>query len=138
MSLLTDLSAYLIADGSVAVTANGTNIFGGRAPATPSTSIIILRLSPAGSPGVQKLGTKGIAFEWPHVQVEVRGPEEDYAATAALAQAAYVSLGKIEAEALTSGTFYHVVTCLQPPYNLSADGEQRPSLVFNIRCEKEL
>ena len=55
----------------------------------------------------------------------------------ALAHGLYTTLGKVQAQTL-SGTFYHSVKCLQPPYLLRFDENRRPLVVFNVEIEKEV
>ena len=68
----------------------------------------------------------------------MRATRQDVSTARNKAFALYKLLGAIVA-ATVNGTFYHRVTCLQPPFLVQFDKDEvRPIFVFNIRGDKEV
>ena len=133
MATLDELAAYLATELSLAV---GTTIFKHSLPATPDACLVVR--GSGGSPSLLALGSEGIQFEYPSVQVVSRGAPRDWATPQAQAENAYRALAKIQAESL-SGTPYLIVQPLNPPSDvLGEDEKMRPRVSFNILVEKEL
>lgn len=79
----------------------------------------------------------GIAMEQPVIQVIVRGPPWDYPTARSKAESAFVALGAITNQALSS-VLYLWVLPLQSPWWLRTDDLDRPHIVFQVRCAKAL
>lgn len=116
----------------------GTSLFYGPVPDRPDTGPLVGLLPyAAGRASEQRFGASDLAYEWPRIQVVVRGAVDGLEAALRTAQDVYKTLGKVNAQTLSSA-FYHRITCLQPPYLLRYDDHRRPLLVFNIEAEKEV
>lgn len=133
---LPELASVLVA-GGLGLTI-GTNLFYGPVQDRPETTPVVGLLPYFGSrPSETLFGAADLVYEWPRIQVNIRGAVDGLEAALTLAEGVYKALGKIQAQTLGS-TFYHQVTCLQPPYLLRYDTNRRPLLVFNIQCEKRV
>lgn len=131
-----DLTTYLAA-AAIGLTA-GTNLFIGPVQDRPETTAVVGVLPYAGARASEPhFGTADLVYEWPRLQIITRGPADDLSAALTLAQACYEALGRVQATTI-SGTFYHRVTCLQPPFLLRYDSNRRPLVVFNVEAEKRV
>lgn len=131
-----DLVTYLAAQALGLVA--GTNLFVGPVQDRPDASTIVGVLPYAGARASEpQFGSDALVYEWPRLQVIVRGVPDGLEAALTLAQGCYEALGQVQAETL-SGTFYHRVTCLQPPFVLRYDAHRRPLVVFNVEAEKRV
>jgi hypothetical protein len=91
---------------------------------------------PAGELG---FGTEGLLYEYPQVQVVVRGAPDDYDGPFSNIEAIYLDLPKIQATALTSGKLYHLVRALQHPFVLDRRDEKgRTVWVVNFEVKREV
>jgi len=113
----------------------GTNVFQGMMPPTPDVCAAVYETGGLG--GIEVLGTAGITFEQPGVQVVFRGNVDDYASARTPAQTAFNNLKTIQTEDL-SGTRYDLTTMMQQPFALGPDENGRPRIVFNIIFQKEV
>ena len=113
----------------------GTNVFQGMMPPTPDVCAAVYETGGLG--GIEVLGTAGITFEQPRVQVVFRGNVDDYASARTPAQTAFNNLKTIQTEHL-SGTRYDLTTMMQQPFALGPDENGRPRIVFNIIFQKEV
>jgi hypothetical protein len=131
-----DLKEYLPTE--VPTLSAGTNLFIGQVQDRPEAATIVGLLPYAGARASEpNFGADDLAFEWPRLQVITRGPADDLEAALTMAHACYEALGRVQA-ATINGTFYHRVTCLQPPYVLRYDANRRPLVVFNVEGEKRV
>lgn len=131
-----DLSTYLAVEVPALVA--GTNLFIGPVQDRPETGTLVGLLPYAGARTSEvNFGANDLAFEWPRLQVITRGPADDLEAALTMAQDCYEALGRVQAATL-SGTFYHRVSCLQPPFVLRYDSHRRPLVVFNVEGEKRV
>lgn len=85
----------------------------------------------------QQFGSASLKFEAPRLQVVVRGDPDDYETAAAEARVVYLGVGAVQAQTL-SGTFYHRIRPLTPPFLLRLDGNRRPEIVFNCAIDKDV
>lgn len=133
---LVELGAYLVA-ASLGLTVGG-NLFYGPVQDRPETTTVV-GLIPGIGPRASEpgFGAADLVYEWPRVQVVVRGPAHDLEAALVMAQGVYRTLGAVQAQAL-AGTFYHQVTCLHPPAYLRHDDNDRPLVVVNVQIEKRV
>jgi hypothetical protein len=135
MSVLTELAAKLAAVGLGTV---DVDIFAfGEMPEDPD---VCISLSPGGGIApVMQMGSVGIGYETPSVQVVVRGAAYDSSGPYDRAMTAYRELAKVEATTLTGGgtsAFYHWIHPAQPPFLLRKDNTPRVYFAFNVLCEK--
>ena len=86
-----------------------------------------------GSKKASEFVTVSVAIE----MVVTRAAKGELRAAYQKAEDAYRLFARIQAESLT-GTLWHNVTCLQSPFFLDFDTNERPRFVFNIQIEKEL
>ena len=131
MATLDELGAYLATELTLVV---GTTIFLGSIPPKPDTCLTLREYG--GAPPTGGLGTVGIKYESPGVQIVCRGEKGDYATPRTAAETAYRALAEIEAEAL-SGTDYLMVGPKQSPFLLKTDENDRTLIAFNVESEKE-
>lgn len=133
---LTELGVYL-AGASLGLTV-GTNLFYGPVQDRPETTALVGLLPYFGSrPSEGQFGAAALAYEWPRVQVNVRGVPDGLEGALTMAESVYQALGQVQAQTLST-TFYHQITCLQPPYVLRYDAHRRPLVVFNVQIEKRV
>lgn len=131
-----DLTAHLAT--AVPGLVEGTNLFVGPVQDRPDAATIVGVLPYSGAKASEPLfGADALVYEWPRLQVITRGPADGLEAALTMAQDCYEALGRVQAETL-SGTFYHGVTCLQPPFVLRYDANRRPLVVFNVEAEKRV
>jgi hypothetical protein len=133
---LPEVGAYLSAAG-IGLSL-GTSLFYGPIQDRAETTAVAGLLPYTGArASEQRFGDVDLAYEWPRIQVNVRGPVDGLESALALAQIIYTTLGRVQAQTLGT-TFYHGITCLQPPYLLRYDANRRPIVVFNVQIEKEV
>jgi len=133
---LPELGAVLVA-GGLGLTV-GTNLFYGPVQDRPDAVPVVGLLPYFGArPSEGAFGTSSLTYEWPRVQVTVRGAVDGLEAALTLAEGVYKALGAVQAQTVST-TFYHQVTCLQPPYLLRYDANRRPLVVFNVQAEKRV
>jgi|TARA_R110000824_G_scaffold1386_10_gene7084 hypothetical protein len=113
----------------------GTNVFQSMMPATPNVCAVVYETG--GMPGIEVLGTAGITFEQPGVQLVFRGNVQDYESARTPAQTAFNNLKTIQSEDL-SGTRYDLATMAQQPFSLGPDEQGRPRVAFNMILQKEV
>ncbi len=136
--VLQELTAYLEEYLPTLDLEVGRNLYRGPLQPSAQTALDVALVPRFGSrPSETDFGAADLRYEWPRVRVVVRGPELDRAAADAKAHALYLALGKIQATQL-SGTSYHQVRCLQPPYLDRYDENKRPLVQFEIDIEKEV
>jgi len=129
--ILPEIGAKLAALGLGVV---GTTIFLGSMPETPTACCAVIEYG--GAPPEMGFGLAGVKYETPAIQVMFRGAEGSYAATRALAEAAYRGLCEVETTTL-SGTFYHHIHPQQSPFSLKRDDSKRVYIACNFLAEKE-
>lgn len=132
-----EITTYL-AGAALGLTA-GTNLFAGPLPAAEAGGAAQVGLVGyfGTRPSEPGFGSADLKHEWPRLQVQVRGPQDDLQAADTLAHNVYKALGRVQAMTLT-GTFYKQITCLQPPFFLKYDDNRRPIVAFNIEAEKDV
>jgi hypothetical protein len=116
----------------------GTNLFRFNLQDGPGLPDAQVALIPYGGSAAQPaFGSDVIKWEFPRCQVVTRAAKGELRAAYQKAEDAYRLFARIQAESLT-GTLWHNVTCLQSPFFLDFDTNERPRFVFNIQIEKEL
>lgn len=121
--------------GTLAAT-SGWAVFRDGLPVDPDTAISVQ--GSGGSTSEGQFGDTALKYEHPTAQILVRATRQDVSTARNKAFALYKLLGAIVA-ATVNGTFYHRVTCLQPPFLVQFDKDEvRPIFVFNIRGDKEV
>lgn len=134
MALMIDeLAAYGVTQG---VGTLGTDFFRFALTADPDEQMALVPYR-GGEESEQAFGSDSLKWEFPRVQFVSRGPVGDERTAATNCDVAYKAYGKIAAETL-SGTFYHSVTIISPPFRLGMDDSGRPLYAFNMRVEKEV
>lgn len=133
MALLIDeLAAFAVTNG---VGTLGTDLFRFALTASPDEQMALVPYS--GLESEQAFGSDSLKWEFPRVQFVSRGPVGDERTAALNIDVAYKAFGKIAAETL-SGTFYHSVTVIRPPFRLGMDDSGRPLYAMNLQIEKEV
>ena len=133
MALLDEIAAFLAAEGIGTV---GTDLFWAEMPATPDACGCVY--ASGGSSPDKALGSSGVRFEHPTIQVVFRGAPHDYSGPLAKAQAALDALVAVDVEQLLSGTKYNMITSLQPPFPMGGkDENKRWRIACNFMVEKE-
>jgi hypothetical protein len=89
-------------------------------------------------PGQGRVSAHDLAkYELPHLQIATRGTPYGYPAARQKAQAAWDALDGV-ANAALSGTTFLLIEALQSPYYLRTDDNNRPFIIFNVRCARAL
>lgn len=141
MTAADDLHAYAVATVALGLVSGSTAFAGPMPPQHPvddAPAAVAFVVYGAGRPSEQAFGAAGIKWEWPRVQVLVRGCRDDLASAEDLSEALYERLGAIAPGATVNGTTHLAVTCLQPPTFLRWDADRRPEVVFNVECHREV
>ena len=112
----------------------GTNIFKSTMPTTPDAVVALYETG--GLSPIKRLGTKGIDWERPAVQVVVRGAPGDYQTARTTSQTIFEDVASIETEDLSS-TRYYMSDPLQEPFGLTVDDQDRPTVAFNVILTKD-
>ena len=129
--LLPELGTFLAAEGAGTV---GTTLFYGTLPDSPDNCTAIYEYG--GEPPEGALGNLAVwNHEAPHVQVRTRNT--DYA-TGRLAIEAYFRAMAALVNRSLSGVYYIGAECLQSPFSLGKDENNRWHFAFNVRIEKDL
>jgi hypothetical protein len=127
-----DLAAYAVAQG---IGVLGSTMQRFALTSSPDAQVALIPY--AGLPSEQAFGSDALKWEFPRIQVVSRGPKNDPRAAFQKAHDAYLAYGRIAAESL-SGTFWHGVKVLQPPFSMGVDDNGRPLYGFNLAIEKEV
>ncbi len=127
-----ELAAYAVTQS---VGTLGTDLFRFALTAEPDEQMALVPYS--GLESEQAFGSDSLEWEFPRIQFVSRGPAGDERTAAVNCDVAYKAFGKIAAETL-SGTFYHSVTIIRPPFRLGMDDSGRPLYAFNMQVEKEV
>lgn len=139
--LLADATLVAAVEAAGLTLAAGTTLFSGPMPAqvpdADACAAVALVSYLAGRPSEPRFGLAGPFWEWPRIQVLVRGRRDALAEAEAVAALLYRRLGKVQAQTINA-TFYLAVTCLQPPTFLRWDGDHRPEVVFNVEAHREV
>lgn len=138
MAFLNEIATKLAALGVGTV---GSTLYIGILPETPDACTSIFEYGGLGPDF--KIGTTGIDFETPAVQVICRGVAWDYATPRANISTAYTGLAAVEAATLTSSSggtsaFYHWIHPQQSPFIMERDANNRVLFACNFLCEKDL
>lgn len=140
MTAADDLHALAVADVALGLV-SGVTAFAGpmpaQAPAYNAPAAVAFVVYGAGRASEPAFGAAGVKWEWPRVQVLVRGCRDDLASAEALAEALYALVGAVQSQTV-NGTPWLTATCLQPPTFLRWDADHRPEVVFNVECCREV
>lgn len=133
MALLIDeLGNYAQAAG---VGTLAVDLFLGALIGAPDEQMALVQYS--GLESEQAFGSDSLKWEFPRVQFVSRGPVDDERTALQNCETGYRAFGKVAAETL-SGTFYHSITIIRPPFRLGKDDSGRPLYAFNMQIEKEV
>lgn len=124
-----DIKDMLVAESSLALT-YATNLFIAREPAKPNDCVTIFDM-PGGSP--QLALDKDEAYYYQSVQVRVRNI--DYNAGWAIANDILVFLHG-QAGQVWNNTVYTVIYCLQGPFMLDWDENNRVRFIINFNLQR--
>jgi hypothetical protein len=134
-----DLHALAVADVALGLV-SGVTAFAGPMPAQapafnapPAVSFVVY----PGRPSEPGFGAPGVRWEWPRVQVLVRGCRDDLASAESLAEALYTLIGAVQGQTI-NGTPWLTATCLHPPAFLRFDADHRPEVAFGVECCREV
>jgi hypothetical protein len=126
-----DIAVYL---QSLSLGTFGTTLFRDILPPTPDVCGAVFESG--GAPPTPGFGVVGIAHETPSVQIRFRGAPDDSPTPAAKAQTAYQALQRVGVT--LSGTFYHWLRPMQPPFILERDANKRVVWAFNVLTQRAL
>ncbi len=131
-NVLDDLATHIAANTSFVI---NTDLFKGSLPDTPDTCIILAEI--IGDEPVETMGRSlgSINIERPTIQILSRGAKNDYLTARTNAETVYRKVHNI-VETDLSGTRYHLVEALQPPYNIDRDDNGRWLIGFNCNVWK--
>ena len=137
-NVLTDVQTYLAGAG-LGLTA-GTNLFRSLMPPTPDVAVALHLYD--GFPPEPGLGSDGgvLRAEYPMIQVEVRGVEDDFDGPYAMAQQIMEKLllvGSRPSIATLSGTIYQAIVPKQQPFLRNRDENFRCYVVFKCQVYKD-
>lgn len=133
MALLDEITAFLAAEGLGTVNAN---IFAAKMPDWPHACCAVRKTG--GTAPERGLGSTTPLWENVTIQVMFRGDPNDYDTPDGNAQSVHDLLFAIAVDQLLSGTKYHMVTPLQPPFPLGGqDKKERWRIACNYMIEKE-
>ena len=127
MSMLTDIHAYLSANGQ------GTNLYVGHMPPTPDVVACLFQY--AGRPPDATLETDGIKRERPGLQVQVRSSPQAYADAESRAYAIFRLL-TVSNATLGSG-FYQQVVPMASPFLLTLRENGRAIVCMNFTVSRD-
>ena len=113
----------------------GTDVFKSTMPALPDACVTVMETG--GLAPTRALGTAGVQYERPGVQILVRGAPADYETARTTAQTVWENLATIETEDL-SGTRYYMSENLQEPFPVNVDEQDRPTVGFNMIFTKDI
>ena len=137
MAVLNEIAAKL---QSLSLGTIGSTIHIGVMPETPDACCAVYEYG--GLAPDFKIGTSGIYFETPAVQVVFRGVAFDYSTPRSNAATAYNGLASVEVATISStgGTsaLYHWIHPEQAPFLMQRDANNRVYIAFNVLCQKEL
>ena len=132
MAFLDDLSTYLVAEG---IGVAGTTLFVGEVPPTPDQCVFLIETAGLAAEG--QFGSDDLLYEHPRFQVVSRDAKGNYEAARTKAQAAFLALGKVQAETLGT-TFYHGLQVINGPFSLGPDKNERPRVAMNVQVHKDI
>ena len=132
MSTLEELGTYLDSDTSLTL---GTDLFLGIIPETPNICVGLYEYG-ASAP-MDFMTSAQPSIEMPRIQATIRGEEDTYATTKALAQTVWLSLSKLRGSTL-SGTQWLRAQPLDSPTFLARDETYRPIFVANFQVFKAI
>jgi hypothetical protein len=135
MSMADDISAFLIAQS--VLTAAGTDHWINWMPDVPDAAVALYET--AGEAPTLGLGADGVQYENPHLQIVVRGAQDDTQTPLATAVTIMKELAKVQGDRLGSlnGTRYLWIQPIQSPEIVDYDAKGRPVASFNCRVSKE-
>mgnify|MGYP003150337459 CR=1 FL=1 len=113
----------------------GTDVFKSTLPPLPDACVAVMETG--GIAPTRALGTAGVQYERPGVQILVRGAPSDYETARSTAQTVFEDLATIETEDL-SGTRYYMSENLQEPFPINMDEQDRPMIGFNMIFTKDI
>jgi hypothetical protein len=131
-NVLDDLATHIAANTSFVV---DTSLFKGSFPDTPDTCITLVEI--IGDEPIETMSPSlgGFRIERPTIQVVSRAGSNDYKTARDNAETVYKKVHNI-VETDLSGTRYHLVEALQPPYNIDRDKNGRWWVGFNCNVMK--
>ena len=109
------------------------HVFRYEMPPTPDAAIAIKPYG--GRPGEHEFGTAPIVWEFPRLQVTVRGAPGDTVEPHTRAADLAALYGAVQLITL-SNVVYRGLTVLQPPFWLMKDANNRHTFVFNVEPYK--
>ena len=112
----------------------GTDLFANTMPATPDECVAVYEY--AGLPSTYVFGSPLIDREFPRIQIVCRGEKQDISTPRETAETIYQAIGAVANQSV-SGTRYHAITPLQPPFLMGHDANGRPLIAFNCQVDKE-
>jgi hypothetical protein len=127
MSMLTDVHAYLTANGQ------GISLFIGSMPDSPD--VVVGLFAYAGRPPLEVVNVAGIRQERPGLQVQVRSSPNGYADAEARSYAIYRLLQL--ANATVGSGFYQQIAPFGSPFPLDRDGNRRVVIAANYLCSRD-
>lgn len=130
MGTLQEIGTYLQAQG---VGTLGTNLFTGLMPDTPDACVALLEYP--GGAGIYTFGSGGTIIENPRIQVIARGTT--YPGAQSSIHSVYTALDGL-VEQVLSGTLYHLITAVQPPFGFPLDLNNRYVLACNFSIQKSV
>lgn len=81
-------------------------------------------------------GVSGLQYEWPGLQVVVRGDPHDYVGPRGIIETIYKDLPKVQAVQIGTGGYYHMFRPQQAPFFMKRDDRHRIYLAVNFIVEK--
>lgn len=132
MSLLSEISAYLVAEG--VATATGTDLF---AYLPDGTTSLVMAIYETGGVEADQTFESGPVVTMPTFQFVARSATaNDYAAARAKVKAAYDAFHLVSNETL-SGTMYYDIRAIDEPMPIRRDETQRVIIGCNFMARKE-
>ena len=130
-TVATEVATFIASAASLTA---ATDLFTNALPASPDEAVVVYEY--AGLPSTYVFGSAQIDREFPRIQIVCRGEKDDIDPPRALAETIYKAIGAVANQSL-SGTRYHAITPLQPPFLMGHDANGRPLIVFNCQVDKE-
>lgn len=133
---LLDEVGFIVASASTGFTL-GTNVMRSRLEPTPDEQIAIIETGGLPPENTMSSVVGAPVSERPRFQVVCRAAKDNYQTARTNAETAWKSLHNFTGPyAGSTGTVYHWMEALHPPFSIGPDENDRPLVAFNCQAHK--